>query len=261
MKNYYKLLEIESSAALSEIKQAYRKLAFKYHPDKNHEPNASMIFIEITEAYEVLTDGERKKIYDKLYSDYFVNKNQSAEFTHSEAQQSWTDIGRKKAAEYSKMTFDSFTTKLLDYFLFNSENRRNAVDLNIGDNISMCMENYNFKHTLKNVDYYCYDNFAYNLTGGFFNDVKIKMVTLGVRNNIVIQKRIDIKPPSGKKDFLLKLKGEIESLFHVNFKNLDEVKDLTYGANLGSIGIGIQFQDYGLLFWKNSLSINISTTK
>ena len=178
---------------------------------------------------------------------------------YNETQQSWSDFGRKKADEYSKMKFDSFTTKLLDYFLFNSENGTNAIDLNIGDNISECKEKYSFKQSRQNTDYYCYDNFTYNLSGTLFSDLKVSMITIGVKNNIVIQKRIDIKPISSGKRFLLKLKSEIEEKFGINLKKIEQIKDLTFGVKLGSIGMTIEFVDNGLLFWKNSLSINIST--
>lgn len=55
MKDYFKILGISSSSSLDEIKSAYRKLAKKYHPDLNKSPHAASLFIEINEAYEVLT--------------------------------------------------------------------------------------------------------------------------------------------------------------------------------------------------------------
>lgn len=55
MKDYFEILGISPPSSLDEIKSAYRKLAKKYHPDLNKAPNAASLFIEITEAYEVLT--------------------------------------------------------------------------------------------------------------------------------------------------------------------------------------------------------------
>ena len=55
-KDYYKILKISRNASESDIKQAYRKQALKYHPDKNPDPSAEEMFKEIAEAYEVLSD-------------------------------------------------------------------------------------------------------------------------------------------------------------------------------------------------------------
>lgn len=52
-KNYYEILELEENATQDDIKKAYRRLAIKWHPDKNSEPQAQEKFKEIAEAYEV----------------------------------------------------------------------------------------------------------------------------------------------------------------------------------------------------------------
>lgn len=64
IKDYYKVLEIEPSASIPEIKKAYRRLAHKFHPDKNNNnPYANAQYAEIKEAYEVLTDPAKKEYY------------------------------------------------------------------------------------------------------------------------------------------------------------------------------------------------------
>lgn len=64
-KDYYKILGIDRNATDDEIKKAYRKLALKYHPDKNRSAGAEEKFKEIAEAYEVLSDLKKRDVYDK----------------------------------------------------------------------------------------------------------------------------------------------------------------------------------------------------
>ena len=65
--DYYKLLELTKTATEAEIKKAYRRLAMKYHPDRNQEdPAAEHKFKECKEAYEVLTDPQKRAVYDQF---------------------------------------------------------------------------------------------------------------------------------------------------------------------------------------------------
>lgn len=64
-KDYYEILGIKKDASKQEIKKAYRKLALKYHPDKNPSKEAEEKFKEISEAYAVLYDEEKRKLYDQ----------------------------------------------------------------------------------------------------------------------------------------------------------------------------------------------------
>lgn len=63
-KDYYKILGVPRNATKEEIKNAYRKLAFQYHPDRNKSPDAEEKFKEISEAYAVLSDDEKRRQYD-----------------------------------------------------------------------------------------------------------------------------------------------------------------------------------------------------
>ncbi|KAG1326202.1 dnaJ protein ERDJ3B [Cocos nucifera] len=65
-KNYYDVLQVSKGASEEQIKRAYRKLALKYHPDKNPgNEEANKRFAEINNAYEVLSDREKRSIYDR----------------------------------------------------------------------------------------------------------------------------------------------------------------------------------------------------
>ncbi|KAJ7977635.1 DnaJ protein like [Quillaja saponaria] len=65
-KSYYEILQVPKGASDEQIKKAYRKLALKYHPDKNQgNEEANKRFAEISNAYEVLSDGEKRSIYDR----------------------------------------------------------------------------------------------------------------------------------------------------------------------------------------------------
>ncbi len=65
-RDYYEVLGVDKSADKDQIKRAYRKMAVKYHPDRNKEANAEEHFKEISEAYAVLSDPEKRQRYDQL---------------------------------------------------------------------------------------------------------------------------------------------------------------------------------------------------
>jgi len=88
--DYYKILGVDKSASIKDIKSAYRKLARKYHPDLNaNNPDAKRKFQEVNEAHEVLSDPEKRKKYDE-YGEHWKHAD---EFKRAESQQGSSGFG------------------------------------------------------------------------------------------------------------------------------------------------------------------------
>ena len=91
-KNYWEILGLKPNASLEEIKKAYRKKAFEFHPDKNKSDHAEQEFIELTEAYEFL------KSYKKIT---YQNKTSDA----------WSNKVKEEARRQARMSYEEFKRK------------------------------------------------------------------------------------------------------------------------------------------------------
>jgi curved DNA-binding protein len=103
-RDYYKTLGVSRDASQDEIKKAYRKLAVKYHPDKNpDDKETENLFKEINEAYEVLKDPGKRKKYDQLganwkqYENSDFTRGQKSDFGRS----GWSPFGGSSGGPYS----------------------------------------------------------------------------------------------------------------------------------------------------------------
>ena len=65
-RDYYEVLDVDRSATEKDLKNAFRRLARKYHPDRSDEPDAEEKFKEIQEAYAVLSDADKRAQYDRF---------------------------------------------------------------------------------------------------------------------------------------------------------------------------------------------------
>ena len=119
MKNYYHILRINNLAIQSDIKTAYRQLALDFHPDKNSDLNANQKFIEINEAYQVLSNHIRRKHYDELllYQEKHKSLNERKRHRWEQEVNRASNRGQNKAEKYSN-DFDYFSKKVLSQTIF-----------------------------------------------------------------------------------------------------------------------------------------------
>jgi molecular chaperone DnaJ len=90
---YYEILEITKNAGIDEIKKAYRKLALKYHPDRNHgNKEAEEKFKQINEAYQVLSDANKREIYDR-YGKAGLDRQGFSHFSEQNYEDIMGDLG------------------------------------------------------------------------------------------------------------------------------------------------------------------------
>ena len=107
-KDYFKILGINRNATHKEIKSAFRKLAREFHPDIHpHNESAESEFKEINEAYEILSDPEKKKTYEQFSNYWFTNRKGKSK-----------DVSKENSARGfdGYLTFDDFLNDLIGRF-------------------------------------------------------------------------------------------------------------------------------------------------
>jgi len=122
--DYYEILGVPRNATKEEIKQAYRKLALKYHPDRNKSPDAEEKFKKISEAYAVLSDDEKRRVYD-TYGHEGVSGKYTQEDIFKTVEFDLEDIFRDLGFGFGGFSiFDRI-------FGRGERNRRNIIDVEI----------------------------------------------------------------------------------------------------------------------------------
>ncbi|HEC82465.1 MAG TPA: hypothetical protein ENI53_01085 [Thermoplasmatales archaeon] len=111
-KDYYEILGVSRDSTKDEIKRAYRNLALKYHPDRNNDKESEEKFKEIAEAYAVLFDEEKRKLYD-MQGHSGIEKNYSYEEIFKETYFSdlFHDINSEESFEDLFRSFFGFNEK------------------------------------------------------------------------------------------------------------------------------------------------------
>ena len=122
--DYYKILEVNKQSSLEQIKKAYKKLAVKHHPDKGGNPE---YFKNISEAYQVLSDPEKRKVYDN--GNIFDNLRGQNEFTDANELFNFVFSAHNPFSTHNLFTTDnSFTTRFNSNSLFSKISNINNVN-------------------------------------------------------------------------------------------------------------------------------------
>jgi len=160
-KDYYKVMGVERDATQAKIKRAYRKLARKYHPDINKEPDAETRFKEVGEAYAVLKDPEKRVAYDQLGSNWQSgqdfqpppNWDQGFEFRGGDAEQfdaeQFSDFFESLYGHASANGFDGQTHRELHR---RGEDTHAKVVINLEDAYKGATRTITLKHTVLGAD-------------------------------------------------------------------------------------------------------------
>ena len=122
VKNYHKTLGLSSAATKAEIKVAYRKLAKKYHPDKNKSKQASQLFIEVNEAYAYLSNES-----SSFQTKYIVKAPHRKRSKYSEEELKKRMDWARKYAQYKKIKEEKVIE--LEYYKINNSFRKKIINL------------------------------------------------------------------------------------------------------------------------------------
>ena len=221
-KDYFKILGISRNATDEEIKSAFRTLARKFHPDLHpHNESAESEFKEINEAYEILSDSEKKKSYEKYLIDWFKNKeSDSGEFFTESSNIGFDDFLNDLIGRFSEVGQEIYSNLSSD-----QKNRLLKLDAEFDLQISF-LESFN--GTKKNI---------------LVNDERIEIkIPKGIQtgSKILIRNKGNIQTGTGKRgDLLIEVSVQSHPIWKV--KGLDIYADLPISLDELALGANISF--------------------
>ncbi|WP_295810765.1 DnaJ domain-containing protein [uncultured Apibacter sp.] len=179
MKDFYKILEIDSSASLNEIKKSYRRLALQFHPDRNFDNKLNeKKIIDIIEAYKTLSNEKLRKKYDLIYRNKIISTQPITPY-----------VFLKKIQDIRKFIYDKGANKVSKNALYNclekllSDKNIKFLHLNGTHNIlkQIIVEVSRYINFLQDIDKDKIIIKLYKLTGG--NDEMIILVKETIKQN------------------------------------------------------------------------------
>jgi len=105
MSNYYDILGLQRTCNKKDVTLAYRRLALKWHPDKNKDPNAHTMFVKISEAYQVLSDKNKRANYDYYYSPDIPDQSVNSTDTGNDSDNDSVDFNTFNSTSSNRWNF------------------------------------------------------------------------------------------------------------------------------------------------------------
>lgn len=244
-KNYYQILEIPTNSTKDEIKKAYKKLALKFHPDKNKATNAVEQFRLISEAYQVLTEQreqydrtleiDKTKLKDpfKLFSSFFSNLNpEFGSFVETTLNEIKDVIDNNETKNIKDIVKKIDTIKILENgtdllwnYLGNNFKSKKPLDKEIYNpeietkylekELILLPENFNgniFNYSFSLVEIYNY------------NCLRLRIIHPNTNEKIVDLEIMDSEVNISFEEYSIKV--NIEILSNIDLKNIDEINEI-----------------------------------
>lgn len=125
--NYYDLLDVGKNASKEEVKKAYRRLAIKYHPDKNKSSNAEQIFRTLNKAYEVLIDDDQRQIYNE--EETFIESGEESKLKGKNTSVIYEEVSIDVCLE--ECEYYSYACRCSGLFILDKSNLAERTDINV----------------------------------------------------------------------------------------------------------------------------------